>query len=150
MENSNNSDLKDNIKYMAKPLILKRNNNIIISIPMKLKNKHGRKQVIIPDKIDSNIPIKSPVQNHLLLAIAKAFAWKNAIESRVFKSVFELAEKLNVTTHHVNREIGLTYLAPDIIEMIFNGNEPDGVSHTKLLKKMPLLWEEQKKMLNIK
>ncbi len=149
MENMNNSDFKDNMKYMAKPLILKRNNSIIISIPMNLKHKNGRKEVIIPDKIDSNAPIKSPVQNHLLLAIAKAFAWRNAIESRVFKSVQELADKLNVTPHHVRREIGLTYLAPDIIKMIFNGVEPYGVSHTKLLKKMPLLWEEQKRMLKI-
>ena len=138
-----------NMKYMEKPLITKSDHNIVISIPMKLKHKCGRKEVIIPDKIDSSIPIKSPVQKHLTLAIAKAFAWRKAIESKAFNSVQEMADTLNVTPHHIKREIGLTYIAPDIIEMIFYGQEPDGVSHTKLLKKMPLLWEKQRKKLNV-
>ena len=139
----------NNNKSLEKPSITKCNNNILISIPMKLKHNCGRKEVIIPEKINNNVPIKSPVQKQLTLAISKAFAWRNAIETGYYESIHDIADKLGVTSKYITREIKLTYLAPDIIEMIFNGCEPDGLSHTKLLKSLPLLWEEQKKKLKI-
>ena len=134
---------------IKKPSISKYGNNILISIPMKLKRNCGRKEVIIWEKIDSDIPIKSPIQKQLTLAVSKAFAWRAAIETGVYDSIHDIADKLNVTPKYISRELKLTYLAPDIIESIFKGCEPDGLSHTKLLKSLPLLWEEQRKKLNI-
>ncbi len=42
------------------------------------------------------------------------------------------------------RMLRLTSLAPDIIEAILRGNEPDGLSLEKLRKNLPVRWEEQK------
>jgi hypothetical protein len=39
----------------------------------------------------------------------------------------------------------LTSLAPDIIEAILRGDEPDGLSLEKLRKNLPVRWEEQEK-----
>jgi hypothetical protein len=38
----------------------------------------------------------------------------------------------------------LTRLAPDIIEAILRGDEPDGLSLEKLRKNLPVRWEEQR------
>jgi len=41
----------------------------------------------------------------------------------------------------------LTSLAPDIIEAILRGDEPDGLSLEKLRKHLPVRWDEQRRML---
>jgi hypothetical protein len=38
----------------------------------------------------------------------------------------------------------LTRLAPDIIEAILRGDEPDGLSLEKLRKNLPVRWDEQR------
>ena len=38
-------------------------------------------------------------------------------------------------------------LAPDIVEAILMGNEPSGLSPTQLAKQLPLLWDEQRRVL---
>jgi hypothetical protein len=38
----------------------------------------------------------------------------------------------------------LTSLAPDIIEAILRGDEPDGLSLEKLRKNLPVRWDEQR------
>lgn len=39
----------------------------------------------------------------------------------------------------------LTSLAPDIIEAILRGDEPDGLSLEKLRQQLPVSWEAQRK-----
>ena len=41
--------------------------------------------------------------------------------------------------------VRLTSLAPDIIEAILRGDEPDGLSLEKLRKDLPVRWDEQRK-----
>ena len=46
----------------------------------------------------------------------------------------------------VGRIIRLTLLAPDIVEAIIKGEEPDGVSYGKLVR-LPVEWEGQRRLL---
>jgi capsid protein len=46
---------------------------------------------------------------------------------------------------YVGRMLRLTSLAPDIIEAILRGDEPDGLSLEKLRKNLPMRWDEQQK-----
>jgi hypothetical protein len=43
------------------------------------------------------------------------------------------------------RLLGFTLLAPDIVEAIIDGNEPDGFSQNKLVGAIPADWEKQRK-----
>ena len=40
----------------------------------------------------------------------------------------------------VGRMLRLTSLAPEIVERILNGNEPEGISLAKLRNTLPVLW----------
>ena len=42
----------------------------------------------------------------------------------------------------------LTSLAPDIIESILRGDEPDGLSLEKLRKNLPVRWDEQRRCID--
>jgi len=46
----------------------------------------------------------------------------------------------------MGRMLRLTSLAPDIIEAILRGDEPDGLSLEKLRKDLPVRWDEQRKV----
>ena len=45
---------------------------------------------------------------------------------------------------YVRRILALASLAPDIVEAIVEGREPSGLSLARLVKEMPMGWEEQR------
>jgi len=57
-----------------------------------------------------------------------------------------LAKDVGCDRTYVGRMLRLTSLAPDIIEAILCGNEPDGLSLEKLRKNLPVRWDEQRKV----
>ena len=117
---------------------------IVIRIPMDLKRRCGRKEIIVPEGLPGTERPKSPSQEPLVTALARAFHWQELIDSGRYGSITELAEALGVDRSYVGRVIRLTLLAPDIVEAIVRGDEPSGLSLERLVKKMPMLWEEQR------
>ena len=53
------------------------------------------------------------------------------------KNITDLAAKLGLKPSYVTRVLGLNNLAPDIVEAIVNGAEPDGLSIAQIMKKHP-------------
>ena len=45
----------------------------------------------------------------------------------------------------MERMVRLTGLAPDIIEAILRGREPEGMSLEKLRRDLPVRWDDQRK-----
>jgi hypothetical protein len=58
-----------------------------------------------------------------------------------------LATALGVDRKYVARILSLATLAPDIVEAVLRGEEPSGVSLERLVKGLPMGWEEQRKRL---
>ena len=84
--------------------------------------------------------------NHTLIeAIAKAHRWQDQFESGEYAGVEDLAQALGVDRTYAGRIPRLTSLAPDIVEAILRGDEPEGVSLRKLPKNLPMKWEEQRR-----
>ena len=50
---------------------------------------------------------------------------------------------------YVGRIMRLTLLAPDIVEAIVEGREPNGLSLERLVKGMPVVWEEQRERFGV-
>ena len=118
--------------------------SVVIRIPMDLKRRSGRKEIIVPEGLPGTERPKSPSQEPLVTALARAFHWQELIDSGRYGSITDLAEALGVDRSYVGRVIRLTLLAPDIVEAIVRGDEPSGLSLERLVKKMPMLWEEQR------
>lgn len=57
-----------------------------------------------------------------------------------------LARTLDVDASYVARILKLTSLAPDIVEAIFVGEEPPGISLAKLTHPFPEEWNEQRRL----
>ena len=124
------------------------NGNLQIHIPMLIRRMRGRKQVIAPQALDREIPeAAEPIQAAVVQALARAFSWAEILESGQVKSISELARNLEVDGSYVTRILKLTTLAPDIVEAIINGEEPDGLSLAKLIKSLPEEWGKQRSQL---
>ena len=90
---------------------------------------------------------KPPTQEPLLTALARAFHWQELIDSGKYGSITEVSGALQVGRSYVGRILRLALLAPDIVEAIVSGNEPSGLSLERLVKAMPMVWEEQRETI---
>jgi len=112
---------------------------IVIEIPFKLRRRGGRKQVVVPDNTPS-----APTQ--LQFALARAFHWRKMLDEGEVGSLQELAVILGIEETKVARQLRMTLLAPDIVEAVLDGMEPEGLTLVQLYKGIPILWEEQRRL----
>ena len=118
------------------------NGNVLVSIPIILRESAGRKQIITdPKKIKAeNDPI--------VLNIARGFYWQEMIDSGKITNIRELAKIMNVNESYVGRTIRLTMLSPEIIHRAIRGTLPEDISLAKLYK-LSSRWDEQLQQLGI-
>ena len=116
---------------------------LVIRIPMQLKKRGGRKEIIVPEGLPGTRPSKSPSQEPLVTALARAFHWQGLVDIGKYASISDLAEALGLDRSYVSRIMRLTLLAPVIVEAIVDGREPSGLSLERLVKGMPMVWQEQ-------
>ncbi len=133
---------------MSGPAVEREGETLVIRIPMELKRRSGRKEIIAPDGLPGTRS-RPPAQEPLVTALARAFYWQELIDTGEFGSVTELAEALDVDRSYVGRVMRLALLAPDIVESIVSGREPSGLSLEKLVKGMPKVWAQQRGRLGI-
>ena len=118
-------------------------NGTLIHIPMKLKKRGGRKEVIVADGLTEQI-VKPDMDVPFVIALARAHAWQELLDSGKYRSVREMAKDLGVYYSYMNRLLRFTILAPDIIEAILDGKEFDALSQTKLTGEIPANWSRQR------
>ena len=119
-------------------------NGIVVNVPLTLKKRGGRKEVVLPQAFASDSPMRPSHQEALVIAIARAHRWQKLLDDGKFKSVSDLAREIGLDPSFAARLLRLTLLAPDIIEAILIGEEPSGLSLTKLTKQLPVVWDEQR------
>ena len=113
-----------------------------IRMTMQLESKKidGHRRVVIPAPGADRMK-----QQSLLRAIRNGQRWMEMLINGEAKNITDLAAKLGLKPPYVTRVLGLNNLAPDIVEAIVNGAEPDGLSIAQIMKNIPEDWNEQRK-----
>lgn len=119
---------------------------LVVRVPLRIKRRAGRKEIIAPAATDSAASDRACTNQALAVTIARAHRWQQLLESGRYATIGELARGAGVDNSYLARMLRLTLLAPDIIEAILHGTEPDGLSLEKLYQ-MPVRWEEQGRAL---
>ena len=80
----------------------------------------------------------------MVKAIARAFRWRDMLESAEHLTIREIADAEKINETYVGRVLRLTLLAPDLIETILSGRQPAGLQLDGLLRRCPVGWAIQK------
>ncbi|WP_085440015.1 hypothetical protein [Magnetofaba australis] len=121
---------------------------IIVHIPVQLRRKGGRKQLIAPDGSDWRPPAPR-VDEAMVRALARAHKWRRQLDCGEVASAQDLAKTENIDGSYLARVLRLTLLAPEIIEAILDGRQPKGLSLADLMKTLPVEWAGQREVLGV-
>ena len=112
-----------------------------MTMQLESKKIDGHRRVVIPAPGADRMK-----QQSLLRAIRNGQRWMEMLINGEAKNITDLAAKLGLKPPYVTRVLGLNNLAPDIVEAIVNGAEPDGLSIAQIIKNIPEDWNEQRRL----
>ena len=118
------------------------NGNVRVTIPMSFRNCSGRKRIVTPDD-------EQNFSDPLITNLARVWRWQPLIDEGRFANVHELANAIGKDYAYVARVLRLTSLAPEIVHAVLTGTLPEGIGVENLRQSLPILWSEQKKLLNM-
>ena len=117
---------------------------LTVRVPIAIRTRGGRKLVLAPDGTNvTAAPVVRRIDNAMVKAIARAFRWRDMLEGGEYATIREIASAEKINETYVGRVLRLTLLAPDIIEAILGGRQPDEVTLAILLRRFPVGWREQ-------
>jgi hypothetical protein len=119
---------------------------LVVRVPLRIRRRRGRREIIAPAGLEEAAPAEASVDRGLAVMVARAHRWRELLESGQYGTIRALARDLGVDNSYVARILRLTLLAPDLIEAILDGTEPDGLSLERLYR-APVGWEEQRHSL---
>jgi hypothetical protein len=94
------------------------------------------------------MPPRPEINSSLLHALVRAFHWQSLLEDGRYGSVNGLAKSHGKNASYVAAVLCLTLLAPDIVEAILDGRQPETLQLQPLMRDgVPAAWEEQRSAL---
>ena len=120
--------------------------SVTVSVPLTLKKRGGRKLIITPGGGEAKGKVETSGDPSLVKALARAFRWRGMLETGAFATIQELAAAEKINPSYVSRMLRLTLLAPEMVEAILDGRQPEGVTLPALLEGVPVGWGRQREL----
>ncbi len=120
---------------------------VTVSVPLALRRRGGRKQVVAPEGSPAWAPPRAQIDSTLVKALARAFRWRRLLEDGIYASCNELAAAERINASYVSRVLRLTLLAPAAMEQILGDGHSRELTLARLLKPFPVEWERQADVL---
>ncbi len=118
---------------------------LTLRVPARLKLCSGEMRLVIPPGQAREL---QPRPNATLIkALTRAYKWKERLFTGGAPSTSAIAKEEGVTERYVSRIIRLAFLAPDIVEAILDGYQPADLELERLMKGIPVSWNEQRRTL---
>lgn len=116
---------------------------ITVSVPFAIRKRGGRKLVVTPDGMTTSQAPRMRIDCALLKALARGFRWRKLLESGDFATIEEIADAENINPSYVSRVLRMTLLAPEIVEAILAGRQPEGLTMARAMQPFPIEWRHQ-------
>ncbi len=123
--------------------------SVTISVPLTIRRRGGRKQIIGPDGAvarpgDSGAGVV-PVHGDpaLIKALARGFRWRRMLEEGRYASISEMAKAEGVERGYLGSLLRLTLLAPAVVEALLDGRHLASEEQRALLGPLPAGWSLQ-------
>jgi hypothetical protein len=110
---------------------------LTVVVPLRVKPRGGRKAMVTPGVL----ALERRQDVTLIKAVARAFRWRRMLETGRFATINELAAAEKINSSYVSRVLRLTLLAPDIVEAILDGRQPEGMTLPGLMDGVTMEWD---------
>ena len=120
--------------------------SVTVSVPLTIRRRGGRKQIIGPDGAvarpgggaEGVVPVRGDPA--LVKALARGFRWRRMLEEGRYASISEMAKAEGIERGYVGSLLRLTLLPPEMVEAILDGRQPEGVTLPGLMEGVPVGW----------
>ena len=130
---------------MGQPNPSTHDRTVTVHVPITIRQRGGRKLVLTPDgRAVVAGSVCRRIDSAMIKAIARAFRWRDMLESGEYATIREIANAEKINETYVGRVLRLTLLAPDIVEAILNGLQPPQLQLDGLMRRFPVVWNEQR------
>ena len=124
--------------------------SLTVHVPLIVRRRPGRKTVVTPTGAVANATMVTRADPALVKALARAFRYQRLLDEGRYASISELASAERIERGYLGSLLRLTLLAPDIVEMVLNGQQPSAVGLSCILGSLPAHWLEQHAFLRSK
>src|SRR3954469_5835542 len=105
-------------------------NSITVQVPLAIRRRPGRKTIVSATGTASADLCMIPrrADPAMVKALARAFRWKRMLETGRYASISEIAAAEKIDRGFAGTILRLTLLAPDIVESILDGRQPNSLA----------------------
>jgi hypothetical protein len=118
--------------------------HVTVRVPLTIRRRPGRRTKLSLPFEDGGGRIATKAAPALVKALARAFRYQKLLDEGRYASISEMATAEKIERGYLGTLLRLTLLAPDLVEAILNGRQPEGVTLPRLLEGVPAGWGEQK------
>jgi hypothetical protein len=112
-------------------------------VPLTIRRRPGRKTLVSLGFAAEGGRIATKADPALVKALARAFRYQKLLDDGRYASISEMAAAEKIERGYLGTLLRLTLLAPEMVEAILNGRQPEGVTLPALLEGVPVGWGEQ-------
>src|SRR5215213_2252284 len=99
--------------------------SITVRVPLAIRRRPGRKTIVTPEGEAVPAPVRTRA-DPALKALAGAHRWQRLPDEGRYASISGMAAAEKLDRGYLGRVLPLTLLAPDIVEAILEGRQPEG------------------------
>jgi hypothetical protein len=116
---------------------------VTVTVPFAIRKRGGRKLVVTPDGTTAAPATRARVDSALLKALARGFRWRRLLETGDFATIEEIADAEKINPSYVSRVLRMTLLAPEIVEAILAGRQPEKLTMARAMQPFPWQWKRE-------
>ena len=117
--------------------------HVTVRVPLTIRRRPGRTTMVSLGFGADGGRIATKADPALVKALARAFRYQKLLDEGRYASISEMAAGERIERGYLGTLLRLTLLAPEMVEAILNGREPEGVTLPALLEGVPVGWGEQ-------
>jgi hypothetical protein len=117
--------------------------HIIVRVSLKIRRRPGRKTMVSLGAGQDGRSIATKADPALVKALARAFRYQKLLDEGRYASISEMAAGERIERGYLGTLLRLTLLAPEMVEAILNGRQPERVTLPRLLEGVSSGWGEQ-------
>jgi len=117
--------------------------HVTVRVPLTVRRRSGRKTMVSLGFGAEGGRIATKADPALVKALARAFRYQKLLDEGRYASISEMATAEKIERGYLGTLLRLTLLAPEMVEAILNGRQPERVTLPWLLVGVAVAWGEQ-------